>query len=163
VLQRRYPYAQVGRLAATEFAVAGAVAGVIAGLRSEGGASVVSYAVLFGALAGVISLMVYSSQGPQRPASVAQASSADGVVAGVITGFFCAVVVTIAASGHVSPPSTGQIILGLVLSAVAGGVIGGILGLLLFALAGRERLTRVPPTRRERRTHAAASGKKRRR
>jgi hypothetical protein len=162
VLQRRYPFAEVGRLAAIEFAIAGAVAGVITGLEA-GGSTVVTYAVLFAALAGMISLIVYSSQGAQRPASVAQASSADGVVSGILTGFFCALIVAIAASGHVHTPTTGQIILGFILSALAGGVIGGLLGLLLVALAGRERLTRIPPTRKERRKQASVTGKKRRR
>jgi hypothetical protein len=163
VLKRRYPFADVGRLAGAELAVAGALAGIITGLLSEGGSAVVSYAILFGAVAGLISLLVFSSQGPQRPASVVQASAADGLVSGVLTGFFCALFVAIAASGHTRTPSTGQIVLGFVLAAVGGGALGGLLGLLLYALAGRERLTRVPPTRRERRKVAAASGKKRRR
>jgi hypothetical protein len=163
VLGTRYPYSDAGKLAATEFALAGALAGAITGIRSEGGAAVVTYAVLFGAISAIISLIVYASQGPQRPASVPQASSADGVVSGLLIGFFCAMIVAIAASGHTRTPSTVQVIVAFVLSAVSGGIIGGLLGLLLFLVVGRERLTRAPVPRRERRKQAAVSGKKRRR
>lgn len=163
MLRTRYPYAAVGRLAGTFFAIAGIVMGILVGSRTDGASAMVGDAIVYAVVAGVIAILVFSSEGPRRPESVAQAVSADGVVAGIFIGFFFALVQVVVASGNSSPPSTGQNILALVLSAIAGGAIGGILGLGLFYLAGKDRLVRVRVSRSTRRKRAGSSGRKRRR
>jgi hypothetical protein len=102
-----------------------------------------------GAITGYI---VFASEGPQqRPASVVQASVADGVVAGILTALTGALIDVISASGAGSSSggrlSLGGAVLALVLAIIFGSLGGAAAGAVALAVGGRERFARLPAAR----------------
>jgi hypothetical protein len=152
MLNRRYSHQAAARVASPIVAVVGVAGGILAALTIPASPPLILNAILWGLLGAAIGYLVFASEGPQqRPASVVQASVADGVVAGILTALSGGLVDVISASGAGSS-SSGSLSLGgaglaLVLAIAFGTVAGAGAGAGALAVGGRERFKRVPATR----------------
>lgn len=166
VLRVRYPYPAAGRVAAPPFAVVGFVAGALASRWIAGSPPFLINGVLWAIGVAIAAYLVYSSEGAPRPASVLQASSADGVVAGVVASTALALLDIVLASGaggsgSSAAPSGLGIAVTLVVAGVAGGVAGGLIGLPIAKLGGT-RLIRPRSGGRKSKSKRAGRNRKRR-
>ena len=150
---RRYPYRDVGRAAARLFGIAGAVGGVAAAALVAGAPPLLLNAAFWAFLGVAAGYVVFSSEGPrERPASVVQASVADGLVAGVIAAASGALLDVLVAGGAGSTTGSQVSFLSalgaLGAGAGAGAVAGSLLGLVLYRILGADALERKPPKRK---------------
>jgi hypothetical protein len=154
VLRRRYSHQQAARIASPLIGLSGLVGGAIAARAIPGSPSLFFNAVLWGVIGGFTGYIVFASEGPQqRPASIAQAAVADGVVAGIITALSGGLIDVISASGAGSSThgslSVGGAVLAVVFAGLLGALVGGAAGALALGIGGRERFQRLPATRRK--------------
>jgi hypothetical protein len=148
VFPHRYPHRAAGQVAAPIFAVAGLIAGYLTALWIPSAPVPFLNAVVWAAIEALAAFLAFSSESrAQRPASVAQAAAADGVVAG-ITGSIVAssfdLFVAVSHAFKTGGNLTGaQTVTELALAFVLGGAVGSVLGLIALRV-GKERLVRVP-------------------
>ena len=129
VLRRRYSHQQAARIASPLIGVAGLVGGAVAARAIPGSPSLFFNAVLWGVIGGFAGYIVFASEGPQqRPASIAQAAVADGVVAGIITALSGGLIDVISASGAGSSTHGSLSVGGAVLAVVFAGLLGALVG-----------------------------------
>src|SRR5947209_5316944 len=152
MLIRRYSHQAAARVASPTVAVVGVAGGFVAALAIPGSPPPIFNALLWGLIGAATGFLVFASEGPQqRPASVFQASIADGVVAGILTALSGGLVDVISASGAGSSSggalSLGGAVLALALAIVFGAFAGAGAGVVALAVGGHERFTRLPATR----------------
>jgi hypothetical protein len=161
MLNRRYSHQAAARVASPIVATVGVVGGILASLTIPASPPLIVNVILWGVVGVATGYLVFASEGPQkRPASVVQASIADGVVAGILTALTGGLVDVISASGAGSASggalSLAGAVLVLVLAIAFGALSGAGAGALALTVGGRERFTRVPATRA--RTSRAGKG-----
>jgi hypothetical protein len=154
VLSRRYSHQRAARIASPLIALSGAAGGAIAARAIPGSPALIFNAVLWGVIGGFAGYIVFASEGPQqRPASIAQAAVADGVVAGIITALSGGLIDVISASGAGSSThgslSLGGAVLAVVFAGMLGALVGGSAGAVALGIGGRERFERISTTRRK--------------
>lgn len=149
MLNRRYSHQEAARVAAPFICLLGVVGGIVATRVIPGSPPTIVNAILWGLAGGFTGYLVFASEGPQqRPASIVQASIADGVVAGTLTALTGTLIDVIGASGAGSSSSgtlsLGRGVLSLGLAAACGALFGGAMGAVALSVGGRERFTRTP-------------------
>lgn len=164
MLQRRYPHADTGRIAAPIFAVGGLLAGGLVAGRMAHAPPPIANGALWGALAAAVSFLVFASAGEGRPPSVRQGAAADGVVAGILIsmlGFVLDLLISSATAGSSGGPSLWSF-LPIVAFGLIGGAAGGVLGLVGAAVAPRHFDRPAPASSRSRRTRGRSRRGRRR-
>jgi hypothetical protein len=160
MLQRRYPHTRAARLAAAAFLILGFGGGWFAAGFVPHGPGGLAGGIVWGLIAAGISYLVFASEGPaRRPEIQWQATMADGLIAGTISGIAAAAIDVLVASGSSSGSSlsTGQIIATIAAFAGAGALIGALAGVLLGFLPSMQRLSPSRKKRKDKR-YVAAQG-----
>src|SRR5438105_2306510 len=124
MIRRRYPHLAAGRLAALPFAVAGFAGGWVAGALIPRFPSAPFGAAALAVIGGLTAYLMYASEGPPRPASVRQASAADGIVTGILTGALGMVLLVLVAGTAGGTSGNGLGPVGVVETVAAGIGVG---------------------------------------